>query len=84
MVLDERTKDCLLVLVPNGVALAVVNLARLNQYLQLAVGVCAISYTLWRWRRDSYVVCQACREGHPPAMCPLPLRKRPAWCPRNL
>ena len=81
---DGRLADTLKVVLPNSVVLAMVNLASLNQIAQLAAVGLTISYTIWRWRRDSYVVCQRCRDGQPPANCPYPRHKRPYWCPANL
>jgi hypothetical protein len=83
----ERAPNALVdsakVLVPNGLVLAVVNAMTLKDWLNLMLISLSIGYTIWRWRRDSYVVCQACRDGRPPVNCPLPDRKRPAWCPRR-
>ena len=82
--LDERSRDCLAVLLPNGSVLAAVNLARLNLWVQLAGGLLTIAFVIWRWRRDSFVLCKACRDGRPPRVCPYPPGKRPFWCPKKL
>ncbi len=82
-ILDERSKDCLQVLLPNGAVLAAINLTHINQWVSLFAGLLTVGYAAWRWRRDSFVLCNACRDGHPPDTCPYPKRKRPAWCPRN-
>jgi hypothetical protein len=79
-----RVGDILAVLVPNGTILATVNLIPVNHAIQMLAGIVTIGYAIWRWRRDSFVMCQACRDGRPPENCPLAPRKRPTWCPRNL
>jgi hypothetical protein len=77
-----RLGDVLSVVLPNGVILAAVNLTPVNQTITLLAGLVTIGYAVWRWRRDSYVLCQGCREGRTPEICPLPKRRRPSWCPR--
>ncbi len=80
---DERLTDTAKVVLPNGIVLAAVNLAPVNPWVTLIGGLVTIGYTAWRWKRDSFVMCQGCREGRPPAVCPLPERRRPAWCPQR-
>jgi hypothetical protein len=83
-ILDDRWRDTLRVVLPNSAALAAVNLVSVGSAVQLCVGLVTISYTVWRWRRDSYVTCRACIDGRPPFVCPLPPHRRPRWCPKNL
>lgn len=80
---DGRAGDCLSVIVPNATVLGIVNAVSLKTWAELGLIGVTILYTIWRWRRDSFVMCEGCRNGHPPPKCPLPARKRPAWCPRN-
>jgi hypothetical protein len=82
--LSERLRDCLEVCIPNGLILASVNLLQVNHLVQIVGGLVTVGYAVWRWRRDSFVICQACRDGRPPEICPLPSYKRPCWCPRKL
>jgi hypothetical protein len=81
---ENRIKDVLEVVVPNGVVLAAINLSQINLGLQIGAAALTCGYAVWRWRRDSYVLCHGCRDGHPPARCPYPEHKRPSWCPKNL
>jgi hypothetical protein len=78
-----RWEDILTVCLPNGAVLAAVTIVDVNHLVVLLSGLVTMGYAFWRWRRDSYVVCGACREGRIPAICPLPAGKRPIWCPRN-
>lgn len=78
---SSRFAACFSVAGPNATVLAVVNLSDIKAWAELLLIVLSILYTIWRWRRDSYVICAACRNGVPPPTCPLPLRKRPSWCP---
>ena len=48
-----RVGDTCKVVLPNGVVLAAVNLARLNLIFQLVAVSLTILYTIWRWRRDA-------------------------------
>lgn len=82
--LDGRWEDTLKVWLPNGAVLAVANAASLKEWASLGLLILSIAYTVWRWRRDSYVVCESCRNGRIPAECPLPPRRRPFWCPKSL
>lgn len=79
---SSRGMACLSVVGPNATVLAAVNVISLKEWAQLALIVLSILYTLWRWRRDSCVMCDACRNGVPLASCSVPLGKRPPWCPR--
>lgn len=79
-----RIGDVLSVVLPNGTILAAVNLIPLNHLVQVLAALVTIGYAIWRWRRDSYVLCQACREGRPPAVCPVKANRRPWWCPKRL
>jgi hypothetical protein len=83
-ILDERLGDTLKVWLPNSAVLAVVNVMDVKGCLELALITLSIIYTLWRWRRDSYVACEGCRVGKIPNLCPLPPRRRPWWCPKSL
>lgn len=80
----ERWEDILTVCVPNATILATVTLVEVSNLVVLLSGLMTMAYAIWRWRRDSFVVCQACRDGRPPGICPLPEKKRPYWCPRSL
>jgi hypothetical protein len=82
-VVDERLGDILKVWLPNGAVLAAVNLMTIKGCLELALITVSIVYTLWRWRRDTYVACEGCRAGKIPIVCPLPVKRRPWWCPKN-
>ena len=81
---DERMKDCLLVALPNGAVVAMINLVQLNGIVTLLIGLASLAYIAWRWRRDSFVVCEGCRNGHIPSVCPLPPARRPWWRPKRL
>jgi len=78
-----RLADVLSVVLPNGSVLLAVNLIQVNHLVQLAAGLATLGYAVWRWRRDSYVICQGCRDGRPPAVCPVKPGKRPSWCPKD-
>jgi hypothetical protein len=82
--LGERVIDILGVLVPNGTVLAAVNLLQLNQLLSMLSILTTVAYTIWRWRRDRDVNCEACRDGRVPRICPVQPLKRPWYCPKNL
>ena len=82
--LTERIKDCLAVILPNGAVLATVRLVDLKTFGELGLLGLTMAYTAWRWRRDSFVICQSCRDGRMPVICPLPPRKRPWFCPRKV
>ena len=84
VLLDERGRDCLLVILPNGATLALVNVISLKNWAELFLILLSIAYTLWRWNRDTFMSCDGCRNGHVPRICPIPRRKRPYWCPRKL
>lgn len=49
---EERMEDTLKVLVPNVGVLAVVNLMTIRCWLEMALVVLSIAYTIWRWKRD--------------------------------
>lgn len=83
-VFDARVGDTLRVWLPNGAVLAVVNAADIKLWLELTLIIVSLIYTLWRWRRDSFVACEGCRAGKIPADCPLPIKRRPWWCPKKL
>ena len=50
---DDRLKDCLAVVLPNGAVLAAINLSRINTLIQILAGLITIGYAVWRWRRDA-------------------------------
>ncbi len=81
---SARLTDVLSVVLPNATILAAVNLVSVNHLIQLVAGLVTLAYAVWRWRRDSFVLCRPCLDGRPPATCPYPPNKRPAWCPKKL
>ena len=50
---DERERDCLKVLVPNGVVLALMHLVDLKTIAEIVLIFLSIGYTAWRWNRDA-------------------------------
>ena len=81
---DRKLEDTLKVVVPNGTVLAAINTLEVKTWLELLLISLSILYTLWRWRRESFVACEGCRAGMVPRICPLPIRKRPWWCPKKI
>ena len=81
--MDERLQDTLRVLIPNGAVIAAVNVMTFRGWAELGLICISIAYTVWRWRRDSYVICQACRDGHVPESCAVKAGKRPGYCPKR-
>jgi hypothetical protein len=51
--MNTRIHDSLSVIVPNGAALAIIHSIDARLVVDLAVGIVAIGYTLWRWRKDA-------------------------------
>lgn len=84
MTLDDRFVDTAKVLVPNGAVLALVHLVDVKTLGEVVLLGLSAGYTVWRWRRDSYVACEGCRNGHVPNVCPLAPRRRPWWCPKRV
>ena len=83
-IFDGKVEDTLKVLIPNGAVLATVNLMTIKSWLEVSLLAFSIAHTLWRWRRDSFVACEGCREGKIPNLCPLPVSRRPWWCPKKV
>jgi hypothetical protein len=81
---SERWSDIAAVCLPNATIVAAVHMVELNALLTFLSLAVTIGYTIWRWRRDSYMICAPCRDGRPPLVCPLPANKRPLWCPKTL
>jgi hypothetical protein len=83
-IFDGKMEDTLKVLVPNAVILAAINAMTIKSWLEVALLSLSIAYTLWRWRRESYANCERCRGGTIPSSCPLPVSRRPWWCPKKV
>jgi hypothetical protein len=49
---SDRIGDTCKVVLPNGIVLAAVTLARLNQVLTFVSVSITILYAVWRWRKD--------------------------------
>lgn len=81
---DDRLKDCLEVIVPSSTVLGIVNVVTLKAWFELSLLSVTILYTVWRWRRDTFVLCSGCLDNHPPTICPYPPDRRPSWCPKKL
>ena len=80
----QRGAAILSVWVPTGAVLALINAVSLKGWLSVFLLIVNLSYSIWRWRRDFFVVCEGCRMGNVPSNCPLPMGRRPWWCPKKL
>ena len=81
---DSRAGACLSVVVPNTAVLGLINMMDLKIWLELGLLILTLAYTIWRWRRDSFVICDGCRNGRIPDVCPLPPEDRPWYCPKRI
>jgi hypothetical protein len=49
---DERMRDTLRIAIPNGAALAIVNISVLKEWASLGLILLTAAYTIWRWRAE--------------------------------
>jgi len=52
-IIDDRVKDSLKVIVPNGSVLALLHILDLRDIAECLLIAISIAHTVWRWRRDA-------------------------------
>jgi hypothetical protein len=79
----QRGAAILSVWVPTGAVLALINAVSLKGWLTVLLLSINVCFSLWRWRRDSYVLCRPCLQGKEPKACPYE-GHRPWFCKKRL